>query len=66
MEQREAGERLEPELVRLGERLLGGIQVPDPQADLPDLVVAGPGEPRLAEREQLAGRPSGLVFGLRP
>ena len=62
--EREAGVRLVAELMRRPERLLGAIQVAEPQPDLADLVGPGTGLRQPSERRQFGLRLAGLVLGL--
>ena len=64
MQQREAGERIEAELMRLAEGRLGTVEVAEPEPDLADLVGPGTGLWQPPERRELGERVTRLVLGL--
>ena len=51
--------------MRLRERLLGAVEVADPETDLPDLMEAHSRDRQFAEREQLLHRVASLELRLR-
>ena len=60
LQERQPGLRVVPTLMRLCERLLGPVEVADPQPDLPDLMEAHARDRQLSERDQLLHRVASL------